>query len=103
MPSQLVHEVVEVDATVGVLTDRDDVGDRLSPRELVRVVLVRADEDDRAIAVTEVAKSQSAPAAGAEDLHELVDRGGRARAGEEHDVVAATVHRAMDDLARVLP
>ena len=59
MPSQLVLEVLEIDAAVGVLTDRDDVGDRLSPWELVRVVLVRADEDDGALARARVARSRN--------------------------------------------
>ena len=50
--AQLVLEVVEVDAAVGVLADRDDVGDRLAPRQLVRVVLVGPDEDDRPLAAS---------------------------------------------------
>ena len=37
----------EVDVAVGVLADRDDVGDRLAPGQLVGVVLVRPDEHDR--------------------------------------------------------
>ena len=43
-------EVVDVDAPVGVLADRDDLGDRLAPGQLVRVVLVRADEHHRPLA-----------------------------------------------------
>ena len=39
----------EVDVAVGVLGDDDDVGDRLAPRQLVRVVLERADEDHRSL------------------------------------------------------
>ena len=39
----------EVDVAVGVLGDGDDVGDRFSPRDLVRVVLERADEHHRPV------------------------------------------------------
>jgi hypothetical protein len=36
-----------LDVAVGVLVDDHHVGDRLAPRQLVRVVLVRADEHHR--------------------------------------------------------
>ena len=39
---ELLRELLEVDVAVGVLADRDDVGDRLAPRQLVAVVLERA-------------------------------------------------------------
>ena len=45
---QLTLERGDVDVAVGVLRDDHDVGDRLAPRQLVGVVLERADEDDRA-------------------------------------------------------
>ena len=45
--AQLGVEVGEVDPPVRVLADGDDVGARLPPRQLVRVMLVRADEHDR--------------------------------------------------------
>ena len=38
----------DVDAAVGVLADRDDVGARLAPRQLIGVVFVGPDEDDGA-------------------------------------------------------
>jgi hypothetical protein len=41
------REVGQVDVAVGVLADGHDVGDRLAPGDLVGVVLVGADEDDR--------------------------------------------------------
>ena len=40
-------QVGEVDMAVGVLADHHHLGDRLAPRQLVGVVLVRADEHDR--------------------------------------------------------
>ena len=43
-------EVREVDAAVGVRADHHDVGERLAPRQLVGVVLVRPDEDHRPVA-----------------------------------------------------
>jgi hypothetical protein len=86
--AQLVLEVPEVDTPPRVLADRDHVGARLPPRELVGVVLVGADEDDRAVQV--------------EDPHELVDRAGGAGAAEHDRIVGAAVDGAVDDPARVL-
>ena len=72
-------EARQVDPAVGVLADRDDVGDRLAPRQLVAVVLVRPDEDERplverdvraqGVAVVEVVRDPQV-----EDVDELVDR-----------------------------
>jgi hypothetical protein len=47
VPGQLAAQVGQVDVAVGVLADDHDVGDGLAPRQLVGVVFVRADEDDR--------------------------------------------------------
>jgi len=47
---ELAFEVTQVDAAVLVLVDHDDLGNRLAPRQLVRVVLVGTDEDDRTLA-----------------------------------------------------
>ena len=78
VPLQLGGELGLVDVPVGVLADRDDVGDRLAPGELVGVVLEGADEDDRplgrrdlggeVVAVVELGRD-----AQAEDADELVD------------------------------
>ena len=47
VPCQLGGQVRLVDVPVGVLVDDHDVGDRLAPRQLVAVMLERADEHDR--------------------------------------------------------
>ena len=44
---ELLLEHRHVDVAVAVLGDRHDVADRLAPRQLVGVVLERADEHDR--------------------------------------------------------
>ena len=44
---ELGLEVRQVDVPVGILVDRHEVADRFAPRQLVRVVLERPDEDDR--------------------------------------------------------
>ena len=44
---ELRFEPCQVDVSVGVFGNRDDIGDRLAPRQLVGVVLERTDEDDR--------------------------------------------------------
>jgi hypothetical protein len=44
--AQLVAEVVQIEPAAGVLRDDHHVGDRLAPRQLVGVVLVRSDEHD---------------------------------------------------------
>ena len=82
----------EVDPAVGVLPDDDDVGDRFPPRELVAVVLVRADQDDRpligrdvrpqAVALVEAGRDPQL-----QDPDEEVDRAGHARAAEDHRMV----------------
>ncbi len=66
---QLPLQVREVDAAVGVLVDGHDVRDRLPPRQLVGVVLVRADEHDRTLVgrdlVAQRDSARRAPPAGA--------------------------------------
>ena len=51
---QLGFELRQIDVPVGVLGDRDHVGDRFAPRQLVGVVLERPDEDDRTLAARDV-------------------------------------------------
>ena len=48
------------------------------------------------------ARSRSGGQADVEDVDQLVDRAGRARAAEDHRVVVAGAHAVADDLARVL-
>jgi hypothetical protein len=104
---QLVLEVAEVHEAVGVLPNRDDVGDRLTPRELVRVVLVRADEDDgpllcrnrlRELEVVVEPSRNPEP----ENPQDGVDRPRRSRPAEEDDVVLGTADRLVDQPARIL-
>ncbi len=105
--SSSASSCVEIDVAVGVLVDRDHVGDRLAPRQLVRVVLVGADEDDGPLvgrdlvaemeAVVEVRRDPQA-----EDADQLGDRAGRAAAAEEHGVLVGRPDARGDDLAGVL-
>ena len=97
---QLLAQVGLVDAAVGVLADRDDVGDRLAPRDLVGVVLVGTDEHDRPLRRRDVlaqrvrvVEHRRDPQA--EDADQLRDRAGAAGAREQHDgvVVAADATR----------
>ena len=90
--AQLVLEVLEVDAALGVLADGDDLGDRLAPRQLVRVVLVGPDEDHRPLAA----------ASSSQQADELVDGPGRAGAAEHDDVVGGRRYRRVDDGAGLL-
>ena len=53
--SQRLLQCGEIDVAVRILGDNDHVGDRLTPGELVAVVLERPDEDDRSLARRDVA------------------------------------------------
>ena len=87
--------------------DRDEVADRLAPRQLVAVVLERPDEDHRplvgrdvpaqVVAIVEVGRQ-----AQVEDVDEAVDRARRARAAEDHRVLGPAADGLADDLARLL-
>jgi len=48
VPDELVLESPDVDVAIDVLRDHHDFRDRLAPRQLVGVMLVRAEEHDRA-------------------------------------------------------
>ena len=105
---QFLAEMRGRDPAVGVLRDDDDIGQRLAPRKLVRMVLVWADEDDgplrrrdrvaEAVAVGEVRRE-----ADLEDVDEAVDRRGRTGADEDDRVVAGRPDGAPDDLAGLGP
>ena len=105
---ELGLEPLEVDPPVVVLGDDDDVGQRLAPRQLVAVVLVRSDEHDRPLARRDqpgqvVAIVEVGRQADLEAVDELVDRPGRARAGEQDDVVVlGPADRLADDPPGVL-
>ena len=51
MAMELEREVRLVNVTVRILPYRDDLCDRLTPRQLVGVVLERTDENDRTLLV----------------------------------------------------
>src|SRR5690349_5249826 len=55
VPVQLAAQVGQVDMAVSVLADDHDVGDGLAPRQLVGVLLVRADEDYRPFGLRDTA------------------------------------------------
>ncbi len=80
-PTSSSLELAEVDVAVGVLADHHHLGDRLAPRQLVGVVLVRPDEHHRPLAGRDrsdepVAVVQVGRDAQVEDADELVDGGG---------------------------
>ena len=91
--AELRFEVGDVDTAGGVLADGDDLRAGLPPRQLVRVVLVGADEDDRPL---------GARPGEVEEADQLVDGARRARAAEHDDVLGGAVHRRVDDPACLL-
>ena len=85
----------------GVETNFDDVGHRLDPWQLVRVVLVGAHEDDRPLRRWDVTRQvelafERFGDADAEHADQLVDRCCRARTDEKHHVVGAGVDRSRE-------
>ena len=94
------------DVAVEVLRDNDDVGDRLAPRQLVGMVLVGPDEDDRSGVGRDVLREvvgvlELAGDAQAEDPDQLVDCSGAARSGEDDDCVLVAADGVPDDGSRV--
>ncbi len=95
------------DVPVEVLGDDDDVGDRLAPRQLVGVVLVGADEDDRPglrrdVPAEVMGVLEGAGDAQAEDPDELVDGTRAPRAGEDDDGVLVAADGVADDRPGIL-
>jgi hypothetical protein len=93
--------------TVGVLVDRDDVGDRLAPGQLVRVVLEGPGEDDGTFAGRDlrhqvVTVVQLGRDSQPEDADHPVDGARAAGAREDHGGGVVTVDVVMDEPAGVL-
>ena len=104
---QFALEEREVDHAVGIFVDGHDVGDGFAPRELVGVVLVRADEHHgplvrRDLRAQVIAGVEVRREAQVEDVDELVDRARRARAREDYAVLVGAADRAADRRARLL-
>jgi hypothetical protein len=104
---QLAFQVRQVDVTVGVRTDDYHVGDRLAPRQLVRVMLVRADEYHRQVSRRD-ARGELVPViepardTQLEDTDQLAHRRCRARAAKDDQVIGSASDRVPDDPPRVL-
>src|SRR5690606_24861339 len=99
---QLLLEPVHVDVPVRVLRDHDDLCDRFPPRQLVRVVLERADEDHRAALARDLLAEavlviELGGEPDAEDAHHLVDGSGGAGTGEDHNRLVVATYRVPDD------
>ena len=104
---QLDLEVGEIDVTVGVLVDGDDIGDGLSPRQFVRMVFVRADEDNRSLIGRDVpAEAESVVEVGrnpkSENADQPVDRSRGSRAAEDDGVFVGGPDASGDQCPRVL-
>ena len=107
VPAQLRGQRPLVDRPVRGRRDHHHVRDRLPPGQLVGVVLVRSDQDDRPLLGRDP-RGQAVPLvergwqAQAEDAHELVDGGRAAGAAEDHQVVLGAADGVPDHPARVL-
>ncbi len=100
-------EVDDVDVAVGVLGDADHVRDRFPPRQFVGVVLEGPDEHDRSLRGRDVVRQVVAVLEGARDaeaehVHEVVDRPGGTRPGEDDRVRVVGVDAGADQLACLL-
>jgi hypothetical protein len=107
-PDQLLAQVGQVDMTVGVFGDDHDVGDRLPPRQLVGVMLIRADEHHRPLRFRDARRQlvpfvQPGRDTQLQDADQLADRRGRPRPAEDDQVILGPAHRVMDHPPRVLP
>ena len=108
MAKQFLVEPVEIDAAVGVLGDGHEVGDGFAPRQLVGMMFIGADEDDRplvrrdvvgqAVALVEIGRD-----AQVEDADELVHRGGGAGPAEDDGMlIAGGADGLADDVSGIL-
>ena len=88
---QLTRQMLEIHSAVAIKADSHELDGRLAPRQLVGVMLVGPDEHHRPFPPIEL-----------EYAEQPVDRGGRARAAEQHDVILTAVHRLVDDRPRLL-
>ena len=107
MREELGVQCGEVDVPVPVLGDDDDVGDRLAPGQLVRVMLEGADEDHGPLLRRDVGGQRIAIVEGRrdpqpEDADQLVDRAGRAGAAEDDAGLVRAADGLVDDLPRVV-
>jgi len=104
-------ERLERDPTGPVQGDDDHVGERLAPRHLVGMVLVRPDEDHGAVLGRRAgpalgAESQGDPlsrGAQAEDSDQLVERARRPGSAEDHRGLVVPAHSAADQGPGLLP
>ena len=96
-------ELRQVDAPVVILRDDHHVGDRFAPRQLVGMVFVGPDEDDRSLLGGDataqlVAVVECLRDAQPQDRHELVDGGRRARPREDDGMLGSAATRVQDDV-----
>ena len=104
---QLLGKLNLIDVPVGVLVDRDDVGDRLAPRQLVGVMLERPDEHDRSLVRRDlrgevVAIIEFGGDPQSHDPDQFVDSTGAARAGKDHDRLVIATNGVADEGSSVL-
>ena len=107
VPVQLAAQVGQVDVAVGVLTDDHHLGDGLAPGQLVRVVLVRADEHHRPFRLRDTVGQpvpfvQPSWDTQLQDADQLVHRGGGPGPAEDHQVIGGAADRVADDAPGVL-
>ena len=106
-PLRVPGQVSQVDVAVGVLADDHHLGDGLTPRQLVGVMLVRADEYHRPLGLRDavgepVPLVQPGRDAQLQDADELVHRGGRPGSAEDDQVISGAADRVTDDPPGVL-
>jgi hypothetical protein len=101
-------QLVEVDVTVGILGNDDDICNRLPPRQFIAVVFERPDEHNgfllrRDLIGKSVAVIEAFGDADAENPDHEVDGTGRSTAAEDDRVLVGGADAAANDAAGVLP